>query len=394
MTAHKSKGLEFEHVFIPHLTDTRWGDTSRPTYFKIPLTKRIDADAFDSLDDERKLLYVAMTRAKIGLHLSLSLQNSDGRAFSPTELLDQIGDGIIRTISTDATETAFNPLTALTLSEPSITIDAEFLKTTLTERGLSATSLNNYLKSPWNYFYRNVLRIPELQVESAQFGTALHNTLRRVTMYRTEHKELPSTTLVKGYLEHELEKLPLTVHEFTRLHERGLEALTLYLAEVGPALPPSTREEVKFEARLMTGDDAFPEVRLTGNLDRLDYDAGGNLITIVDYKSGKPKTRGFIEGTTKDSTGDYKRQLTFYALLLSHQDDERLHTKSGVLSFVEADEKGKIHEETYQITDEEIEALRIEIIRVALEIAHGAFLNAPCDSTQSDYCHLVDFLKQ
>ena len=393
MTAHKSKGLEFEHVFVPHLTDHRWGDTSKPTYFKIPITKHIREDDFDALDDERKLLYVAMTRAKKGLHLSSSAQNNDGRLFSPSRLLDTAGEAYVTTLNTDESEEHFNPLTMLGQKEKGVAIDAIFLREALAERGLSATSLNNYLRSPWTYFYRNVLRIPELQAESAQFGTALHNTLRRVTQYRSEKNELPSMTTIKGYLEHELGKLPLTIHEFTRLFERGLEALTLYLETICTTLPTATREEVKFEAKLKTGDGDFPEVLLTGNLDRLDYDTEGNLIRIVDYKSGKPKTRGYIEGTTKDSPGDYKRQLTFYALLLSLQDDTRLHTRDGLLSFVESDEKGKIHEEAYVITDEEVEALRVEIIRVVHEIVQGAFLNAPCDSSVCDYCHLVDELK-
>ena len=146
--------------------------------------------------------------------------------------------------------------------------------------------------------------------------------------------------------------------------------------------------------RFRPGIHDFPTVLLTGNLDRLDYDGEGNLIRIVDYKSGRPKTRGVIEGTTKASLGDYKRQLTFYALLLSLQDDERLHTRDGMLSFVEADEKGQIHEEAYTITDEEIEALRSEIIRVVHEITHGAFLNAPCDPATSDYCELVLSLRK
>lgn len=393
MTAHKSKGLEFEHVFVPHLNDARWGDTTKPTYFKIPITKHVQNDAFDVLDDERKLLYVALTRAKSGLYLSSAQQNADGRPFSATPLLDGVGEALIASVDTEAAENAFEPLAALQQHAAVPHLDVEFLRQTLRDRGLSATSLNNYLRSPWNYLYRNVLRIPEVQAESAQFGTALHNTLRRVTMYRTEHQALPNMTLIKSYLEHELGTLPLTVHEYTRFHERGLEAIATYLEQTAPALPAATREEVKFEAKISTGNGFVPEITLTGNLDRLDYDGEGNLLCVVDYKSGKPKTRGYIEGTTKDSTGDYKRQLTFYALLLSLQDDERLHTRDGLLSFVEADEKGRIHEERYTITDEEIEALKVEICRVAGEIADGTFLSFTCDPETSDYCHLVEMLR-
>ena len=397
MTAHKSKGLEFAHVFIPHLTDVRWGDTTRPTYFRIPLTKHIADDGFDDLDDERKLLYVAMTRAKVGLYLSSSSQNTEGRPFSVSPLLDGLETCGIEEVATEANEETFDPLHALSTPHTPVPIDVSFLRTTLHDRGLSATALNNYLRSPWTYLYRNVLRVPELQAESAQFGTALHNTLRQVTRHRTLHGDIPSPTRIKELLEHELDVLPITVFEYTRLLERGLEALTVYLGVVTGSLPPYTQEEVTFEARLMTGDDAFPEIRLTGNLDRLDYDAdpkeGGLLIRVVDYKSGKPKTRGYIEGTTKDSTGDYKRQLTFYALLLSLQDDERLHVRDSTLSFVEADEKGIIHEESYSITEEDINILREDILRVVREIAHGAFLDAPCDQALCDYCHFVEALR-
>lgn len=393
MTAHKSKGLEFAHVFVPHLTDAHWGDTSRASLFRIPITKHIRDEGFDELDDERKLLYVAMTRAKEGLHLSHALQNSDGRPFTESPLTVDLSPALYTVCDTLAEEESFDALERLAQEEMQASIDTSLLTQSLSERGLSATSLNNYLKSPWTYLYRNVLRIPELQEESALFGTALHNTLCRITTYRTQCGDIPSLTHTKEYLEQELSKLPLTVHEFTRLLERGFEALTMYLGTVTSELPPRTREEVHLEARLRTGIETFPEVLLTGNLDRLDYDADGMLIRVVDYKSGKPKTRGYIEGTTKDSTGDYKRQLTFYALLLSLQNDDRLHTKNGLLSFVEADPKGKIHEEPYTITDEEISALKDEILRVVNEITHGAFLNAPCDPEQCDYCHLVAELR-
>lgn len=393
MTAHKSKGLEFAHVFVPHVNDSRWGDTSRPTYFTIPITKTINDSAYDALDDERKLLYVALTRAKEGLHISHSRESVEGKTLIETPLLEGVGEDTITVVFADEDEGAFDVLQTISPLPRENVIDVSFLRETLRERGLSATSLNNYLKSPWTYFYRNVLRIPLLEAESAQFGTALHGVLRTVTHYHTAHGTMPTMTLVKTYLEEELHKLPLGVHAYTRLHARGFEALSRYLPFVEGTLPSVTKEEYSLEAFLKTGDRDFPEVRLTGQLDRLDFDAEGRLMRVVDYKSGKPKTRGYIEGTTKDSTGDYKRQLTFYALLLSLQDDERLHTREGLLAFVEADEKGNIREEGYTITDEEIEALRAEIIRVSCEIAHGAFLNAPCDSSVCDFCHLVEYLR-
>lgn len=394
MTAHRAKGLEFKHVFIPHLVDSRWGGSSHAEFFHIPITRHEMSKEPAAFDDERKLLYVAITRAKEGCYFSSSEMSAEGRALLPSRLLEGIGESLIEVQGTERFEKDFDPTASVLHTDTRLPIDSALLMSVLAEHGFSVTALNNYMKSPWNYFFRNVLHIPEVKNESAQFGTALHDALRSVMHHRRTTGELPSIGTLKTYIERELSKLPITHTEYTRLHERALVALTLYLEQSAPSFPHETKEEYPIEVLLPTGDPAFPEVRLTGKLDRLDFDAGGNIIRVVDYKSGAPKTRGVIEGTTKDSTGDYKRQLTFYALLLSLQTDERLKCREGLLSFIEADERGRIHEEAYTITDEEMEALRKEIIQVVLEIAHGAFLNAPCDPAKSDYCELVDFLRE
>lgn len=388
MTAHKAKGLEFSYVFLPHLTDSRWGGRPRPEYFKIPITRHDAGGSVGKEDDERKLLYVALTRAKRGLYLSDSAVNAEGREFLPTRLLEGIGEGLVADVDVHLLEDSFKPEELLEKSAPPVPIDTAFLCEVLRERGLSVTALNNYLRDPWSYFFRNVLRLPEVQSESLQFGTALHDTLESVMKHRRETGALPGVSDVKRYLERELSKLPITHDEYVRHHERGLLALTAYLAHVGPALPSETKEEYTIEVPFPTGLSEFPEVRLTGMLDRLDFDETGKLLRVVDYKSGRPKTRGAIEGKTKDEDGGYKRQLTFYVLLLTLTGDERLKTREGLLSFIEADEKGKVHEEPFTITDEDIAGLREEIVQTVRDIANGAFLNAPCPP-DSEYTTLV-----
>jgi DNA helicase-2/ATP-dependent DNA helicase PcrA len=304
-------------------------------------------------------------------------------------LLEYIDEHFLESKPTEDEERTFDPLSALRATAKRPHIDVALLRALFSERGLSATALNNYLNSPWEYVYKNMLRIPEVQPLYLLKGTALHGVLESVTSYNTEHGKLPKDSEVKRYLERELGRLPITSEEYVRLHEEGFEILLTYIRQAGRALPKRTREEMRIEVVLQTGNSNLPLVKLTGMLDRLDFDEGGNVVRVIDYKSGKPKTRGYIEGKTKNSNGDYKRQLVFYALLLSLYDDERFQCREGVLSFVEADAKGKIHEESYSITDDEVEELKREIIRVALEIASGAFLNTPCDPAKSEYCALV-----
>lgn len=393
MTAHKAKGLEFSTVFVLHVTDSAWSGAGKKTYFDIPLQTHTNVEKSAFIEDERRLLYVAMTRAKNALYLSLSQTNADGKELVEARLLGDIEEEYIEVVSTEKESKDFNPLAALMQEPQTIAIDAQLLTHLLAERGFSATSLNNYLRSPWDYFYRNVLRIPETQAVHMQFGTAVHNTLEYTTAFHTKNKTLPPPAKIKKKFEQELRRLPIGVTEYTRLHEKGFSALLAYVEHLENELPEETKEELKLRVHLETGIPEIPEVLLTGKLDRIDV-GNGRAIRVVDYKTGKPKSRNVIEGNTKGSDGGYKRQLVFYALLLSLYDDSRYQCKTGVLSFVEPDVKGVIKEETFTITEQEIEDLKQEIIASTQAIITGEFLSQECDDTVSEYCHFVRQLKR
>lgn len=388
MTAHKSKGLEFDTVFAVHVTDSGWSGMGKKTFFDIPMHTQNNSEKVDFIEDERRLLYVAMTRAKSSLYISHSETNADGKELIEARLLGDIETGLIKEESTKQQSLKFDPLQSLAFDSQGINIDSSLLQHLLAERGFSATSLNNYLRSPWDYFYRNVLRIPETQAVHMQFGTAVHNTLEYITGYHTKKNAFPKTAEIKTKFESELKRLPVGVEEYTRLHEKGFTALLTYLEHLKSSLPPETKEEMKLRVHLQTGLSELPEIILTGKLDRIDM-VDGQAVRVVDYKTGKPKSRNVIEGNTKTSDGGYKRQLVFYALLLSLHGDERYQTDTGVLSFVEADAKGAIKEESFTITEQEVEDLKQEIIGAVQSILSGEFLQQSCDESTSEYCHFA-----
>ena len=83
LTVHKSKGLEYDHVYVPFMHDARWGAGRHRATITVPLSGReITDDARE--DDERRLLYVAMTRARKTLLLSYAELGDDGRAQVPS----------------------------------------------------------------------------------------------------------------------------------------------------------------------------------------------------------------------------------------------------------------------------------------------------------------------
>lgn len=393
MTAHKSKGLEFEVVIVPHLVDSLWGGARKRTYFDVPLTRHLKDVPDAAFDDEERLLYVAMTRAKRKLMLSASRENIEGKVMTCSRLISALSPDTYDTISTEAAEEAFSPSAALIKDASSQWFDRELFTTLLCERGISATALNNYLRSPWEYLYRNILRIPEVEPVAMQYGTAIHTVLEAVARTYAESGAFLSMSDVSAIFNRALDRFPLTVEEHTRLHERGLAALAVYIPHMGTHLSRQTKQEFSLRVMLPTGLTDIPEILLTGKLDRLDFNDRGEVILVVDYKTGKPKTRGEIEGTTKNSDGGYKRQLVFYALLLELYDDPRYRSREGLLSFVEPDSKGSLREERFCVTDEEIIALKEEIIAMVSSITNGTFVNVPCDPSQCSYCSLVERLQ-
>lgn len=387
-TAHKAKGLEYEMVIIPHLTDANWGGRVKRRSFNLPLLEP-GAELGSVEDDERRLLYVAMTRAKKILKLAYSDVNLAGRPSLVSRLLDdQVEEQLVNEVGE---QTKFDPVRPLHGAEAWQASDISLLRQHLSEHGLSPTALNNYLKSPWNYFYRNVLRIPEPQSLTLQFGTAVHGVLEEVVKSFVVRKVWPKDSEVKSWLDRALGGLPLSAVEYTRQHEKALVALTVYLEHLQFTLSTGveSRTETSLKIRLPIDQPELPELMLTGKLDRLDFSKEGKLLRVTDYKTGKPKTRRVILGETATSNGDYWRQLVFYALLLDGQENTAWHCREMAISFVEPDKHGQVREELFTISDKEIADLKEKIRQVAKEIANGTFLREPCDPKQSDYCHLL-----
>ncbi len=389
MTAHKSKGLEFDTVLVPHLTEGSWGKGSRADYFKVPLVATASLK-LEANEDERRLLYVAMTRAKRVLALSFAEQSSDGKVLMPAPFVATMGEVLAAT--TADTVVTYESLPLPKIESPTIAVLKSILLRSLTDRGLSATSLNNCIKNPWHYLYRNVFHVPEVQALPMLYGTAMHGVLEMATKHQTEHGSLPSQTQLRDVLVRELGRLPLSTVEFSDLLEKGQETLVVYSEHLAVTLPSASKAELSVKVLLPTKHPQVPLLPLTGKLDRIDLSADGTALRVVDYKTGKAKSRNEIEGKTAKADASYRRQLSFYSLLLSLHDDERYRTDEGVLSFIEPDSKGRIHEESYTSGEAERAALGEEIEAAIATIVSGDFLYDEALLEDSDYAHLGKLL--
>lgn len=394
MTAHKSKGLEFDYVFIMGAYDGHWGNKRKVSHFDLLQELQTgDEEEVDSLSDERRLFYVALTRARHGVTITYATQNISGRPQLPCQFIDEIDERYLEVITAEAFEGGVAPQTFFAERAPHTisATDQQYLQESFLEQGLSVTALNNYLKSPWEYFFNNLLRIPKAPNKHMLFGNAVHGALKDFFEHIKQGGVIDEEYLLTQF-GHHLDAQSLSLHDYTESKKKGEEHLKLYYAARQDSFHEVFATEFSITTQFDAGEFVIP---LRGILDKVEIVSDG-VVRVTDYKTGKPKSRNHIEGKTKsDGAGDYKRQLVFYKLLLSLYEDGKYTMEAGAIDFVEPDTKGSIHApEVFHISDDEVEELKEELRQVAGEIHALTFWGGDCDDKKTSYCPLVAALQK
>ena len=374
--------------------------------FKLPGLGTVAGDN----DDERRLFYVALTRARVGVHMSFANANDAGNMQLPSIFLDELKPELFAKIPVAEFEKEIQPeeyFKPQVLPE-SLVQDKDFLNGLFIDFGLSVTALNNYLACPWQYFYRNLVRIPEPPSKHMAFGNAVHGALEYYFENSTSKKQQSKALLLKEFAR-VLGKQPLTSAEFDESLKRGEEALSAWFEYYKGNLNMHTKNELDLKVYLPlceTSNVSQTHILLRGKLDKVELGESENDgVVVVDYKTGKPKSRNAILGKTKTSNGEYHRQLVFYKLMLSLHNEEVKKTgkgriynmESGEIDFIQPDAKsGKLKKENFIIEDSEVEALKEKISRVSNEILNLDFWNKRCDEHKlgkCKYCELRDLMR-
>lgn len=387
MTVHRAKGMEFDHVVIPQCVDARWGGTRARRGITLPLYHG-GVLAHDE-DDERRLFYVAMTRARKSLTLSYAIRGEGVREQLPSRFIGDISPTHIEVVSVPARA----PLFATFVPPVSLREELQtYVRARLASQGLSVSALNNYLDSPWKYFFLSLLRMPSRKEPYLHFGTAVDGALRLYT--RASQEETVSIERVIEEFNRIFARLPLTPTDRKTYGAKGEAILRGYLGAHRDT--PQIRAEagVSVSVPFETGIPEIPQITLKGEFDRVEY-LDDTHIRVIDWKTGAPKSRGEIEGTTKNSEGHYKRQLMFYTLI-APLDPVRPRTVSEArIDFIQPDPSGNYRQEAFVISEREIESLKETIRTVVGDISTLAFLERECDPTlwSEEGCALVASLK-
>lgn len=343
MTAHQSKGLEFETVILANFREGHWNKRRNPPSIHVPEDLLFgwgnDQKSYEQSQDERRVAYVAMTRAKKELIFTCPRELTTGekiKAVSPSVFFAEAGDFPEEDRALKDPEKA-----ALLLHAPMRVLDTEFkafLHARLKDFRLSVTALNHFIEDPQKFLEIDLLHVPQSKDGTLVYGNAVHFALRKWGTGRKEEKNL-SLEEVLGQFEYYLSEREILIEkERQRLIALGGESLPRYFDQRLGSFTPFIYK-VEFPITTYLGD-----IPLRGLIDRIDLEGPESArATVIDYKTGRPKAQKEI----KDN--GYFRQLVFYALLLEHG-QPLLRPEWFILDFVGEGEHEPI-ERKFQVTE-------------------------------------------
>jgi len=284
MTIHQAKGLEFDAVFVPSLVEGRLPQSGRSQRFELPaaVLEPLVRGREDVIAEERRLLYVAMTRARRRLYLSHAQRYEGGRRWKPSRFLGEL--------SVDATHAR----SIHSSTPPSQTLRASAVRfgpidrpmngkgsTPSSPLTLSFSSIQAYRDCPRQYWFRHVRKLPAVQSAEAVQGVILHEVLRRAGESRRAGEIVSAAQLSALHAQVWSETPFPDPRRAPAFRRAGLAQLEAFRAAGGFELTPEAVER-EFTASV----DGFT---LHGVIDRVDRtDAGWR---IIDYKTGRPLGR-------------------------------------------------------------------------------------------------------
>jgi DNA helicase-2/ATP-dependent DNA helicase PcrA len=408
MTVHAAKGLEFQYVFIANMVDKRFPSIERKEQIAIPdaLVKEILPEGDIHLEEERRLFYVAITRAKQGLYFSWAPDYGGARKKKPSRFLNEIGliendkfpmtnDKSMSNVKLPRPRPAFAGRQIKNKELDKINQPDEKINITVPSY-FSYTQLEAFSNCPFQYRFAHILRVPIRGKQVFSFGKTMHAVLQKAFLLINERREreqgclfeadgrtdrtIPPTPLAKGCNKTNI----ISLEEILKLYEeswiddwyeskedkekykkKGKEILKGFYEKHQTDWPRAIFLEKGFNFKLSAGEEQYT---IRGVIDRIDEING--KIKIVDYKTGRPKEKLNFEE---------KEQLLIYQLAIRDLFKQEIAS----LAFYYLDNNS---EAEFLGAEEELSKVKEKILAIINEIKKGEFPARP-----SELCKFCDF---
>ncbi len=407
ITVHKAKGLEFKYVFVPFLVNGKFPSRKQANAFEIPYelldkqNKEIynqgqeNTDKDFQLQEERRLFYVAVTRAKDRLFLSnFSFSDQGSRTKKPSVFLEEA-----KLDETKQLQVKFNSKTFLSAPvKNDFKVDGFDINKLSLPKSYSFTALTNYNRCPYAFLLENLIKLSSpIPADNLSFGTVIHNVLLEFYKQLKYLNEQQQDSLF-GFTEQKIElqtdknglKIPsldyllslfkekwqanynkIAEKEFKLYKQKGLEILKLFYEkegqEYGWSKPVYLEKNFTYHFNLLE-----PPIALTARIDRVDKLTDGTL-HIIDYKTGKPKDK---------LSSDDKRQLMIYYLVSQSVKELKDLGPVSLLSYYYIDNAQRV---SFKPTDKDLEKTE-EFLKITVEKIRQRDFSAKPSKFNCQFC--------
>jgi DNA helicase-2/ATP-dependent DNA helicase PcrA len=357
LTIHKAKGLEFRVVFLVSLVQGKFPLPRRSQQIALPdcLIKEVLPTGDFHIQEERRLFYVGMTRAKVELYLT-SAEDYGGKRLRKVSqfVLEALGkqpevDAEKKKTSSLESIARFAPAKELPKSAAQKIPEGKLVS-------LSYYQIDDYLTCPLKYKYVNILRVPIMEHHTVIYGRAMHEAVSQYLLRKLNGAKVAMDELLDCF---EANFDPQGFLDLCHQQERfriGREALAGFYKdeESRKSIPKFIEKDFSF----VIGDN-----KITGRFDRIDMEQDGAVI--MDFKTSAIKTQKDADKRVKES-----KQLALYALAYQHI--------FGVLPvavelyFLESGIIGR-----YELTEDDLDEVKEDILEVSAGIRQQSYPAKP-----------------
>lgn len=371
LTMHASKGLEFDYVFIPCLVGRRMPANFRQSLWMVPdpMRKESAPTKQTHLDEERRLLYVAMTRAKKRLFLSAVERKGVKVSTFITEDLKDVFEKCEVWHELDLPPLPEHLPTLVTKSKSAFKIlDIPELTKEKKPLSLSYTQLEKYETCPLSYQFKYDFQIPVETPAHMTIGSCVHEALEKLFVDIKQERPPTRENLMKYFDE----SIRLQKQIYPKMGDQQIQHARTKLGEYYDSysgkFPYPHAVEENFVLQL------GPH-KVRGKIDRIDRLNDG--YRIIDYKTGKAKS----EAADPKKAQEARKSLQFSIYALAARDALKLDVKEMVFEYV-------YHNQSLSTsrTDEELADARKQILELAQNIQDRKF-----DPKPGNYCQWCEY---
>ena len=384
-TIHSVKGLEFAAIFLADVCASRFPSNMARRAVSLPLDGQIlqDIDASglsdnDNHDGERRLMYVALTRAERFLVVSRSgkRKSSFFKELAP----------IVRNAGGVVSDAPAKLLENIRHAPLELTRDNQ-LSTSFSE-------MRYYLACPHDFYLRKVLGFAPTIDQAFGYGRGVHNLMRAVHTEPEKWAELANdpdalSAELRRLIDRGLFYLRYTTGEpADNMRAKGIEVTSDYVTHFVEELSKLEFEPEKEFETLVEYPDEEGGVMISGAIDIVRLDDPPR-ITLIDFKSGQPES----DHHQKLDAEEMALQLGIYAIAAKHELE--YEPDRGLVRYLNVDySAGEPENLEVPLDDSSIEKAKEVVLHTASSIQNRSFNEGPTKlgSDGKLRCGTCDFL--